>query len=152
MCKVYIDGACNNDTREGAWAYIMLYDDFIIKKSGNKPFTTSNEMELKALEVALLDCKSAGIKELEIFSDSAYVVNGLLNGTVRKWKKNKWKNRKGKNIKHKELWKNILFILDGISVQIVKVEAHSGNYYNDMVDHLAKEAVRDNNVCSGKIS
>lgn len=154
MCKVYIDGACSINSKDGAWAYVIIHNNCIIKKCGSKRNTTNNSMELEALRMALLDCENLGVREVTVYSDSAYVVNNIIDGSMELWKRNNWRTRKRKNIKNKNTWIKLYTILKkkDMRVKLVKVKAHSGDRYNDMVDILAKGAIKDSNVYSGENS
>lgn len=147
--EIYVDGACNNKTKVGAWSYVILSDKGIIKKCGSRKNTTNNAMELEAVCQALSECNEGGIM---IYSDSAYVVNTIIRGVMDEWKRNRWKSKKGRYVRNKKGWKQLYSLLQNknMDVRFVKIKGHSGNEYNIMVDHLAKEAVKDSNVCTGK--
>jgi ribonuclease HI len=57
--------------------------------SGFEEDTTNNKMELTAAIEALKCLKEPC--SVELYSDSAYLVNGFLNYWVANWKKNGWR-------------------------------------------------------------
>ena len=86
---------------------------------------------------------------LEIISDSAYVVNAINLNWLQKWRSNNFKNTDGKDIKNIDLWKKLISILDElffleVRIKFTKIKGHNGNYFNEMVDKLAKEEIKKN--------
>lgn len=151
---VYTDGACSGNPGIGGWAYIIMCDGEIIKDCGcSKYTTTGNAMELKSVYEALKKCIELNVDRIRLFSDSAYVVNSITNGSIYNWHMNGWKKTNGRNIKNKFYWKKIYNILLSGKVKIFefeKVKAHSGDKYNEEVDNIAKGAIKY--VCSRKNS
>jgi len=147
---IYTDGACSgngSDNAVAAWAFIVTEGDQLTdKKSGRIEGGTNNIGELTAIYEAL---KYVAEKEEEfvfftpvtILSDSIYCVNGV-NHWRHSWKEHNW-TRKGKELKNVELWKSIDKLLDGIYtfVELKHVPGHSGVYWNECVDALAKSEI-----------
>ena len=108
---------------------------------------------IKALEEILNMIYQEDIKviniNLEIISDSAYVVNAINLNWLQKWRSNNFKNTDGKDIKNIDLWKKLMSILDElffleVRIKFTKIKGHNGNYFNEMVDQLAKEEIKKN--------
>ncbi len=78
--------------------------------------------------------------EVEIFSDSAYVVNAYIQNWVDNWKANGWKKQKN-SIKNLELWKQLDSLVNFHNVKFIKVKGHSDNVYNNECDKMAREQV-----------
>lgn len=139
--RIYTDGACSGNPGPGGWGACYIIDGQMSHtKSGNDPNTTNNRMELTAVVEALGDPSLKGnLKRIDIYTDSAYVVNCVKNGYLARWAKNGWKNRHDGLIKHKDLWVELLTHLDkkGRKVHINKVKGHSNDKYNDAADLLA---------------
>lgn len=125
---IYTDGACSPNPGFGGYAAVIVRDGYVIKKiQGYKESSTNNEMELKAVVEALKYINSLDIKEqINIFSDSLYVVNSINNN----WKRNK-------NI---ELWLEIDKYSKPLSINWSHIKGHSTNLYNNLCDRLAVEA------------
>ena len=89
------------------------------------------------------------MEEIEIISDSTYVVNAINDNWISNWKSNDFKNKQGEKIKNEDLWRKLydqLEVLNFIKIKTVftKIRGHSGNYFNEMVDKLAvKDYVAD---------
>jgi ribonuclease HI len=97
--NVYTDGACKENYRDngvaegkGGWAFIILEsqpgkDMEIIKEcSGYKEGTTNQEMEIVAVAEAFRSIgEYSGL--INLYSDSAYVINCLKDRWFDKWEK-----------------------------------------------------------------
>ena len=148
VLKFYTDGACSqNGTWEGGWAYIMLEDDSVIKKGfGYSKKTTNNIMEMLAFTKALEEASSFSGKIIEIYSDSAYILNCFSQRWYVNWRKNGWRNSKGETVANKQLWIQLIDLYETVSInnniQLIKVKGHSGNKYNEEVDQLAVAALK----------
>ena len=81
--KIYTDGAFSPLTKSGGIAFIIINNDKIVceyfKKFTN---TTSQRMEQLAVAIALESIKESS--DIEIYSDSAYVVNTYEQNWKRK--------------------------------------------------------------------
>ncbi len=115
------------------------------KKEIKKAFknTTNNIMELSAVVEALSLLKEPC--NVELYSDSAYVINAINQKWLHNWKKNNWKTASKSKVKNKELWQNLDELLKKHSVKFIKVKGHSDNEYNNRCDELANEAMDEFN-------
>lgn len=142
--KIYTDGACSGNPGPGGWSAIFCIKNELKTLCGHDSQTTNNQMELCAVVNALdkiLHIKSKNV-EYEIYSDSAYVINGI-GSWLESWKKQAWKNTKGDPVKNAELWQKCDKLLDTISrrritVRFTKVKGHAGNPLNEYADKVAK--------------
>ena len=140
--EIYTDGACSGNPGEGGWGFILKYGVHEKSMSGYEKETTNNKMELtaaiKALEALKRPC------EVNLYSDSSYLVNGFNNGWIYNWKRNGWKNKSGDEVKNIELWE-ALYKLAGIhNITWIKVKGHSTNEYNNRCDKLATDIIKKN--------
>jgi ribonuclease HI len=144
MLKIYTDGCClNNQIKEnrGGWAYIAIFDDGqIIKSSGTNSNTTNQRMELIACIEAMRFAVMLGERDVQIFTDSAYIYNCVRDGWYLKWLNNNWENSKKEPVKNKDLWEIFISFLEMCHFKFIPVKAHSGDEYNEEVDSLAKFA------------
>ena len=102
---IYTDGACSGNPGPGGWGAILLYNDIIKELSGGKPNTTNNIMEMTAVIEALKALKKPC--NVNLYSDSAYVVNAFDKGWIYGWLKNNWVNSSKEPVKNKELWQEL---------------------------------------------
>lgn len=140
--RVYTDGACSGNPGPGGWAALILMDEDRQEISGYEPATTNNRMELKAVVESIKLVLSLGHKKIDIYSDSAYVVNAVRQDWLKKWSRNGWKNVRQEDIKNRDLWASLLDLLKvSKDIRLIKVAGHSGDKNNDVVDGLAKREI-----------
>ncbi len=133
---IYTDGACSGNPGKGGWGSILIYGDVVKELSGGEDNTTNNRMELKAVIEALKALKSPC--DVEIYSDSAYVVNAFTQKWIDNWIKNNWKTADKKSVKNVDLWQELLVLIKTHNVTFKKVKGHSDNELNERCDKLAK--------------
>lgn len=132
---LYTDGACSGNPGLGGWGAILIYNGKEKVLSGGEIETTNNRMELTAVIKGLQALKE--ICEVEVYSDSAYVVNAFLQGWINNWTKNGWKSSKGK-VLNIDLWTELLEQVNKHSVSWHKVKGHADNENNNRCDSLAR--------------
>lgn len=81
--------------------------------------------------------------EVELYSDSAYVVNTFLQGWIFNWIKKNWRTASGEPVKNKELWQSIYELTKTHKVNFNKVKGHADNEYNNICDELARDAINN---------
>ena len=138
---IYTDGACSGNPGPGGWAAVLIYNENKKEISGGKKETTNNIMELTAVIEALKLLKYPC--EVDLYSDSAYVVNGFNQGWIYNWKKNNWKTSSKEPVKNKEIWEELYNLTKIHRVNFKKVKGHSTNELNNRCDELAREAIKN---------
>lgn len=137
---IYTDGACSGNPGPGGWGAILMYKDNKKEISGGKKETTNNVMELTAviegLKLLKYPCK------VDLYSDSAYVVNAFVQGWIYNWAKNNWKTAGKEPVKNKEIWQELYTLTKTHKVNFIKVKGHSDNEYNNRCDELARNAIK----------
>ncbi len=132
---LYTDGACSGNPGPGGYGAILIYNGIEIEISGGEKDTTNNKMEMmaviKGLEMLKEEC------EVEVYSDSAYVVNSIEKGWIYSWKKNGWKKADKKPVKNVDLWERLLDLMDKHKVTFLKVKGHADDELNNRCDRLA---------------
>ena len=136
---IYTDGACSGNPGPGGWGTILMYKDIKKEISGGNKDTTNNIMEITAVLEGLKMLKHEC--EVEIYSDSAYVVNAFNQGWLYNWKKNNWKTADKSPVKNKELWEELYELTKRHKVTFIKVKGHADNAYNNRCDELARQAI-----------
>ncbi len=102
------------------------------KKKCGESFTTNNKMELTAVIMGLKALKFPC--EVELYSDSSYVVNGI-NGWIFSWIKKNFKD-----VKNPELWREYLQVSASHKIRAFWVKGHDGHPQNEECDELARKA------------
>ena len=138
---IYTDGACSGNPGPGGWAAVLIYNENRKEISGAKKETTNNIMELTAVIEALKILKYPC--EVDLYSDSAYVVNGFNQGWIYNWRKNNWRTSSKEPVKNKEIWEELYNLSKIHKVNFIKVKGHSTNELNNRCDELAREAIKN---------
>lgn len=139
---IYTDGACSGNPGPGGWGTILMFKDVSKEISGYSKNTTNNIMEISAviegLKLLKYPCK------VNLYSDSAYVVNAFNQGWIYNWVKKNWKTAGNTDVKNKELWQELYNLTKIHEVKFIKVKGHSDNKFNNRCDELARNAIKNN--------
>ena len=135
---IYTDGACSGNPGKGGWAAVIIEDKNEKTISGSEPLTTNNRMELSAVINAL---KEVGSAELDIYTDSKYVKNGI-ESWIKNWKINGWMTAAKQPVKNKDLWLELDILVSEKEIEWKWVKGHSNDRYNTIVDEAARKAIR----------
>ena len=141
--KIYTDGACQNNPGKGGYGIVMRYIDQkgnVHQKEFSKGFlkTTNNRMELLAVIDALNILKKPC--EIELYSDSKYVVDAINQKWLDSWIKKNWKLNTTNPTKNIDLWKKYLEASKAHDIKFIWVKGHAQNEFNNLCDKLAVEA------------
>ena len=135
---IYTDGACSGNPGPGGWGAILSASGVTKEMSGGEPLTTNNRMELMAVIQALSALKRPC--EVDLYSDSAYVVNAFNQNWIVGWQRNGWRNSAKAEVANIDLWKQLLDLTSTHKVNFIKVKGHADNEFNNRCDKLAVEA------------
>ena len=138
--KIYTDGACSNNPGEGGYGIVLMYrtkEDKVISKEFSKGFklTTNNRMELLAVIDALNLLKKPC--EIELYSDSKYVIDAINQGWLKSWQEKNWKSSTKKPVKNIDLWQKYLKAQEPHDIKFIWVKGHNDNEFNEKCDKLA---------------
>lgn len=143
--KIYTDGSArSNPNGPGGYGTILQYVDnngVLHEKelSAGYKQTTNNRMEIMAA-IAGLEALNRPC-DVEIYSDSQYVVNTFAQHWMDGWIK---KNFKG--VKNVDLWKRMLKAKEQHNVTFIWVRGHAGHPENERCDKLATTAADGENL------
>lgn len=132
---IYTDGACIGNPGLGGWGAIIINQNNEKKISGGSELTTNNRMEMQAVVEALECIETAS--SITLYTDSKYIINGI-SSWIYKWKGNNWTSSNKRPIKNIDLWKIIDSLTSKHDIEWKWVKGHSGDYYNEKVDKLAR--------------
>ena len=132
---IYTDGSCSGNPGNGGWGAILMHAGRRKELSGGERETTNNRMELMAAIMALKQLKVPC--EVDLYSDSAYMVNAFVLGWLENWKSNGFRGADKKPIKNLELWKELISLTETHKVTFIKVKGHADNEFNNRCDQLA---------------
>lgn len=148
--SIYTDGSARgNPDGPGGYGTILQYVDTngtLHEKeiSAGYKKTTNNRMELMAVIVGLEALNRPC--EVELYSDSKYVIDAFLQDWVGSWQKNAWKNSQKKPVKNVDLWKRLLEAKKQHQVHFNWVKGHAGHPENERCDKLATSAADGGNL------
>ena len=133
---IYTDGACSGNPGPGGWGAILMFGDTKKEISGGLDNTTNNVLELTAVIESLKMLKRPC--RVDLYSDSAYVVNAFLQKWIYGWIKKNWKTAGNDPVKNKELWQELYGLTKIHDVTFHKVKGHADNEFNNRCDELAR--------------
>jgi ribonuclease HI len=145
--NIYTDGACRNNVKgkgDGGWACVILKPvkgqnmQEVFRDSGYVSGTTNQVMEIRAVTEAF-EFLGDHNGMINLYSDSAYVINCLKDRWYDKWRENGWKNSKKKLVENREDWERLLEAAENLSVNFYHIGRNSTRYITEM-DALAKDA------------
>ena len=136
---IYTDGACSVNPGPGGWGCVLIYNGVEKQFSGFENNTTNNRMEMLAVIEALSRLKEPCL--VDLYSDSAYVVNAFLQDWVSNWIANDWRTADKKPVKNDDLWRQIISYTQKHQITWHKVKGHSTDKYNNICDSLARGEV-----------
>lgn len=132
---IYTDGACSGNPGPGGWAAILEYQGRKKEISGGEHQTTNNRMELMGVISALEALKEPC--EVELFSDSKYVIDALSKGWAWGWRKKGWIKSDKKPALNPDLWERLLNLTMKHKMNYHWVKGHAENENNNRCDELA---------------
>lgn len=142
--KIYTDGGCIGNPGPGGWAYVLVRGGSIDHENGAVANTTNNRMELTAVIRALsrIGAETGGPEqpELEVYTDSQYVRNGI-TGWISTWRRNGWRTSDKKPVKNQELWTQLSDLAESLNIEWNWLRGHAGNPMNELCDRLVHEAI-----------
>lgn len=90
--------------------------------------------------------------EVELYSDSQYLVNAFNLGWIDGWVKKGWKRSKNEPVKNTDLWKRLLKAREPHQVKFIWVKGHDGHEMNERCDALATGAADGTNLLEDTIN
>lgn len=132
---VYVDGSYRNSDKSHSYGVYMFNDEE--EYTYSKRFFKDSDMrnvsgEIKGAMRAMEEAVKLGKKKIYLHYDYE---------GIRSWALGFWKTNKEGTIYYKNFYDSIK---DKLEVKFIKVEAHTGVKYNELVDKLAKEAKWEN--------
>ena len=127
---LFSDGSALGNPGPGGYGTILRYNAKERLLSGGEPHTTNNRMELLGVIEGLRALKEPC--EVEVISDSSYVVKG-----INEWLDN-WIKRDFKKVKNPDLWYEYIKVSEQHSVLATWIQGHAGHEENERCDNMAR--------------
>lgn len=141
---IYTDGACSGNPGPGGYGVVLLYNGKRKELSAGYRSTTNNRMELLAVIQGLKELKENC--EVNLYSDSKYIVDAVNKGWLNKWKNNNWMRNKTEKALNVDLWQKLIKLLEVHKVEFIWVKGHANNVENERCDTLARKALQEKNL------
>ncbi len=137
---IYTDGACSGNPGPGGWGALLLYGGREKELFGGEEDTTNNRMEMMAAIKALESLKPDYKKQITLWTDSKYLLDGITKW-IHGWKKRGWKKADKKPVLNKDLWQRLDEAREGKDIDWKWVKGHAGVEGNERADELAGRGV-----------
>jgi ribonuclease HI len=147
---IFSDGASKGNPGPGGFGAVVVSNGKVTELGGFEKETTNNRMELCA---AISGLSKADQTDVEIYTDSKYVINGITKW-VFAWQKNNWQTKEKKPVSNKDLWQELFAKIQGKEIKWNYVGGHIGIAGNERCDEIASAyAVGDKvELYSGPVS
>lgn len=137
---IYTDGSAKGNPGAGGYGTVISYEDSrgkhcVVEFSQGYVNTTNNRMELMGA-IAGLEALEKSC-EVEIISDSKYLVDAFQQNWIESWIKNDWRRGKKEPVKNVDLWKRLLQAMETHTVTFTWIKGHNGHPQNERCDYLA---------------
>ena len=133
---IYTDGGARYNPGPGGYGVVQIHNNERKELSGGYKLTTNNRMELMGCIVALRELKHRD-KPITLYSDSRYVVNGIVKGWAKNWRKMGWIKSDKKPAINPDLWAELLDLIENMNITFKWVKGHAGHPMNERCDELA---------------
>ena len=134
---LFTDGAASGNPGPGGYGVILKCAGHVKEMSGGFRLTTNNRMELLAVITGLEAIRWDGA-DVEVWSDSSYVVKALTEGWLENWQRTGFKKKK--NV---DLWLRFLQVYPRHRVRFHWIKGHAGHPENERCDQLAVAAWKE---------
>lgn len=137
--ELFTDGGAEPNPGKGGFGVILSYKGRQKEFFEGYELTTNNRMELLAVIFGLERIKVKA--KVTVYSDSKYVVDGIVEGWAENWKRNNWIRKKGNLVFNKDLWERLLDVIYKHDVSFNWVKGHAGHLENERCDELANKGI-----------
>ena len=131
---IYTDGAARGNPGKGGYGTVLMFGQHRKELSAGYRLTTNNRMELMAVKAGL-EALTKDNLEIDIYTDSKYVMDAFEKNWIYGWQKKGFKN-----IKNPDLWRTLIALYNKHVIKFHWVKGHNGNAMNERCDALATEA------------
>lgn len=141
---LYTDGGAEPNPGPGGYGIILSYKGTKKEFYEGYKLTTNNRMELMGVIKGLEKLKTKS--NVQVYSDSRYVIDGIEKGWAKRWQENHWlRNRKERALNH-DLWERLLELVEQHNVTFHWVKGHNSHVENERCDILANKAMHLENL------
>lgn len=138
---IYTDGSARGNPGRGGYGAILMWKGSAKEISKGFKHTTNNRMELMSVIAALESLTRKGLN-IQVYSDSKYVVQAVNEKWLNKWIATDFKGGK----KNRDLWTRYHQLSKEHAITFIWVKGHASNPYNQRCDELATSAADGGNL------
>jgi len=138
--NLYTDGSSRGNPGPGGYGVVLTCGPRRKEISGGFVCTTNNRMELMAVIVGLEAIKRPNA-QVNIYSDSSYVVKAINEGWLTNWLKKGLHKQK-----NADLWERFLKVSKKHQLRFFWIKGHAGHPENEKCDKLAVQAALSGNL------
>lgn len=140
---IYTDGSARGNPGNGGFGALLRFVDahgvtHEKELAEGYQLTTNNRMELlgviRALEALKAPCK------VTVQTDSKYVSDAFNQHWIESWQRKGWKNAKKEPVANRDLWEELLKLVNYHRVSFTWIKGHAGHPENERCDELATSA------------
>lgn len=144
--ELFSDGSADPNPGTGGYGIILRYNGRSKEFSCGFSLTTNNRMEIMGIVCGLEKLKTKS--NVQVYTDSSYVVNAVRNKWIETWIRNGWKTTTGAPVQNVDLWKRLYEMLEKHNVIFNWIKGHAGHPENERCDLLAKNSYENSeNLC-----
>ena len=136
---IHTDGGCKGNPGPGGFGVVLVSGRHRKEISAAYRLTTNNRMELRAA-IAGLESLTERC-QVELHSDSKYVIDALSKHWIAGWKKRGWLTAAKQPVKNKDLWIQLEAAAEGHEMDWRWIKGHAGHTENERCDVLANLAI-----------
>jgi len=137
---IHTDGACKGNPGPGGYGAVLVCGRHRKEIQAGFRHTTNNRMELRAAIAALEQLREPC--EVELYSDSKYLVKAITERWIQGWKRNGWKTAAKQPVKNQDLWQRLDNAMEPHRIQWRWLKGHAGHAENERCDELANDVIR----------
>jgi ribonuclease HI len=135
---IFCDGASKGNPGPGGYGAVLVVGDKVKELGGAEKETTNNRMELTGAIKAFETLEKLKVKnyEVNVYTDSRYVINGITKW-VFAWQKNNWQTKAKEDVLNKDLWEMLAKLEKDKKIKWNYVGGHIGVAGNERCDEIA---------------
>ncbi len=137
--ELYSDGWARPNPWPWAYWVILRYNWVEKELSWFEKNTTNNRMELSWVIAWLKKLKYQC--EVEVFTDSSYVVNGIEKWWAKSWQEKSWMKTKNKKAINYDLWEELLNLTKKHEVKFIWLKWHNWHKENEKCDEIVTKLI-----------
>lgn len=138
--NLYTDGASRGNPGPGGYGVVLKCGEHYKEISAGYECTTNNRMELLAVIVGLEAIKRDNA-QVNVYSDSTYVVKAVTDGWLVKWQQKGLEKQK-----NADLWERFIQVYKKHQIRFFWIKGHDGHPENERCDKLAVQAATSANL------